>query len=128
MIRKLTCIECPAGCALLVEVESGKVVGITGNNCPKGEKYAITEVESPVRVLTSTVLTEGLPLKTIPVRTDAPIPKASLFKAMEEIRKIRIKKPLHVGNVITKNLAGSGANLIATRECLADQGSATQTI
>ena len=117
MIRKLTCIDCPAGCALQVNVESGKVVGITGNNCPKGEKYAISEVESPVRILTTTVLTEGLPLKTISVRTDDAIPKTSLFKAMEEIKKIRVRDSLGVGDVIIKNIVGSGANLIVTREC-----------
>ena len=117
MINKLTCIECPAGCALSVTVENGKVLNVEGSKCPKGEQYAVAETENPVRILTSTVLTEGLYLKMVPVRTDGPIPKGSMFKAMEEVKKIRITRPLCVGDIVAEDLAGSGVNLIATREC-----------
>ena len=117
MTRKLTCIECPQGCVLSVNVENGKVAGITGSKCAKGEKYAVREIENPVRILTSTVLSEGLSLKMVPVRTDHPIPKGSILKAMKEIKKMRIDQPLCAGDVIVENFAGSGVNLIATRDC-----------
>lgn len=117
MINKLTCVECPAGCAISVTVENGKAIAVEGNKCPKGEQYATEETESPVRILTSTVLTEGMPLKMIAVRTDRPIPKGDLFKAMEEVKKVRIDEPLRVGDIIVKNFLGLDVNLIATREC-----------
>jgi CxxC motif-containing protein len=116
MTNKLTCIECPVGCAISVTVENGKVVKVEGNKCPKGEGYAVSETEKPVRILTSTVLTEGLQIKMIPVRTAGPIPKGSLFKAMEEVKNVRLSKPLHVGDVVVENIAGSGIDLVATRE------------
>lgn len=116
MTKNMICIECPNGCVLRVDTDS-KPLKITGNKCPKGVKYAITEIENPERMLTSSVLTEGLTLKMVPVRTDKPILKKDLLRAMEEIKKIRLKKPVAVGDIVVKDLLGSGANLIATREC-----------
>ena len=116
MNKKITCIECPQGCALSVDIENCKVVSVEGNKCPKGIVYAKTEVENPVRILTTTVLTDGLEMKTIPVRTDKPIPKTELFKAMDEIRKLRVKEPVKTGDVIVSNFLNLKVNLIATRD------------
>ena len=116
MIKRMICIECPNGCELSVDIENGKVSEVSGNQCPKGEKYAVSEVENPVRVLTTSVLAVGMARKMVSVRTDRPIPKADLFKAMDEVKKIRVTKPLHTGDIIAENFLGSGANLIATRE------------
>jgi CxxC motif-containing protein len=118
MIKKLVCIECPQGCILSVDMDDNKIVKLTGNKCPKGEKYALSEIENPVRILTSTVLTEGMPLKMIPVRTDKPISKNKIFEAMKEIRRIRVKASLNVGDIIVKDLVEKGVNLVATRDCL----------
>ncbi len=117
MTRKIRCIECPKGCSLLVEIENFKVVNISGYKCSKGKKHAISEIENPVRILTTTVLSQGLALKMIPVRTDHPIPKTSLGKAMEEIKRIHINQPVRTGNVIVENFLNLGINLVATRDC-----------
>ena len=117
-MQKLTCIECPQGCALSVMIDAGKVVGVIGNLCPKGYTYAVSEIENPVRVLTSVVATKGLSLKMVPVRTDRPIPKGAIFLVMQEIKKIKIKKPVHLGGIIVENCLGLGANIVATRESL----------
>lgn len=118
MIKKITCIECPLGCGLSVDIENHKAVKVRGNKCPKGEIYAASEIENPMRILTSTVIAEGLGLNAVPVRTDRPIPKAAIPKAMAEIRKIRLRSHISIGDVIAGDLAGSGANLIASRDCL----------
>ncbi len=115
MKKEIICIECPVGCALSVDVENCKVVKVSGGKCPKGEKYAISEVENPARILTSTVLTDGLSLKMIPVRTDNPLPKCDILRAAEEIKKIRINKPIRIGEIIVKNFLDLEINLIATR-------------
>ena len=118
MIKKLTCIECPKGCRLSVDIENGRVVKVAGNECPKGEKYAISEVENPTRILTSTVLGKGLELKMIPVRTDNSIPKSRIFEAMQEVKKIKVQKTLNAGDIIVKNFLGLDVNLISTRKVL----------
>lgn len=114
--KKMTCIECPKWCKLIIDVQDGKVVRVTGNECQKGEKYAISEIENPVRILTSSVLGQGLRLKMIPVRTHKPIPKSRIFEAMREIKKVKLERPLKAGDVIVENLMGLGINLIVTRK------------
>ena len=116
MVRKMTCIECPRGCALSIEMEGPKIISVTGNECPKGLEYSRSEIENPLRIVTSAVIAEGLSLKMIPVRTDRPILKSKVLKAMEEIRRIRIKRPLKTGDIIVRDFLSTGANLVATRE------------
>ena len=40
---EITCINCPVGCRLNVELENGQVVSVTGNTCKRGETYARQE-------------------------------------------------------------------------------------
>lgn len=115
MIKKITCIECPKSCLLSVDIENCRVIKVSGNLCPKGEKYAISEIENPMRVFTSVVLTENLPLRMMPVRTDKPIPKTKIPAAMDEVKGMRLKRSVLVGEIITENFLGLGVNLIATR-------------
>lgn len=114
--RRMICIECPVGCALSVDVENCRVTRVSGNKCPKGEGYAVSEVEHPVRTLTSAVLTKGLKLKMAPVRTDKAIPKDKLKEAMEEIRKARLDRPLKCGEPVVKDFLGLGVDLVVTRD------------
>jgi CxxC motif-containing protein len=116
MIKKLVCIECPQGCVLSVDIENGRMKSVSGEKCPKGKAYAAAETEDPVRILTATVLTEGLDLKLVPVRTNRPIPKKELARAMEEIGRLRIKKPVAAGDVVVDDFLGLGVKLVATRE------------
>lgn len=118
MIKKIICIDCPKGCFLKVVVDNGKIARVSGYKCPKGKKYAASEIENPRRVLTSTVSTLNLSLRMIPVRTDRPIPKPFIMRAMKEIKKININQPLKAGDIIIKDILKTGANLIATRDCM----------
>ncbi|HQP91707.1 MAG TPA: DUF1667 domain-containing protein [Candidatus Omnitrophota bacterium] len=102
-----------------MDIENCHVVKVEGNTCPKGEKYAISEIENPLRMLTTGVLSKGLDLKIVPVRTDKPIPRSRIFEAMGEVKKILICKPVSAGQVIVKDFLGiSGTNLIATRKAV----------
>ncbi|MCX5748748.1 MAG: DUF1667 domain-containing protein [Candidatus Saganbacteria bacterium] len=114
--KRITCIECPKSCRLEIEAESGKFMFIKGNECKKGETYAKNEIECPARILTSTILAEGLELRMVPVRTNKPIPKEKMFDAMERIKHIRIKTQGKTGDVIEKNFIGTGFDLILTRD------------
>ncbi|HNX90283.1 MAG TPA: DUF1667 domain-containing protein [Candidatus Omnitrophota bacterium] len=114
--QTMICIECPRGCVLKVDAENGRVVKVEGNGCPKGSKYAVSEVEAPARVLTSAVIAEGLSLRMLPVRTDKPVPKTRIMEAMEEVKKIIISEPIRCGDIVKKNILGLGVNLIATRD------------
>lgn len=117
MIKKMICIECPKSCELSVNIEDGTVTKVTGAKCPKGAAYAVLEVQEPARVLTATVkCAPGLSLKFVPVRTNKPIPKKDILRAMEEVRKMRVDKPVKSGGEISGNFLGLGVKLLATRE------------
>jgi len=115
MIKKLTCIECPKGCQLEIETDGSRVIRVTGNQCEKGVAYAQQEIEDPRRILTSTVLTQGLSVKMLPVRTSAPIPKIKLMEAMAEVKRLRLDRPVAVNEPIVKNFMGLGVDLVSTR-------------
>ncbi|MCD4779090.1 MAG: DUF1667 domain-containing protein [Candidatus Omnitrophica bacterium] len=117
MNTKITCVECPKGCVIDVEMENNAIISINGHSCQKGEDYACAEIRHPVRFLTSTVLSEGLEFKMIPVRTDKPIPKNKLFEAMQLVKQIHITESVNTGNVLFSNLLDLNVDLIATRSC-----------
>jgi CxxC motif-containing protein len=112
MVRELTCIVCPRGCALRVEIEEGKDLVVTGNACPRGVQYAIDECTHPMRTITTTVRAEDG--SVIPVKTDRTIPKEKMFECMVEINKAVATLPAHVGDVVIENVLGTGANVVIT--------------
>ncbi|MBU2615225.1 MAG: alpha/beta fold hydrolase [Elusimicrobia bacterium] len=115
-MKKMVCIECPKSCVINVGIDNKKIVSVKDNECPKGEKYARQEIENPKRIITSTVLAEGLDYKMIPVKTDRPVPKSKILDVMQEIKKVRVKdKPVSAGDLIVRNILGLEANLVATR-------------
>lgn len=116
MIKSLTCIECPKSCRITVDFDGDKINSINGFQCKKGEAYAREEIIDPKRILTSAVLTKGLELKMLPVRTNKPIPKSKLMEAMEEVKKIRLTRPVEVGGVVQKDFIVPGVDLVAARE------------
>lgn len=111
MKRRLTCIECPIGCEIDVELENEKVVSLTGNCCPRGKVYAEAEVVCPKRVVTSTVRAENGEM--IPVKTDRPVRKDAIFKVMKKINAITCKMPVALGDILVENICDD-ANLIVT--------------
>lgn len=107
----LTCIGCPMGCALDVSVSDGQIVAVSGNLCGRGKRYAQDEITHPLRMLTTTVQVEGG--KTVAVKTSAQVPKESMFDCISALREVAVQAPIHTGDVLVENLAGTGADLIA---------------
>lgn len=116
--KKLTCICCPLGCSIDADMQGGSVVAVRGNGCPNGEKYAHTELTAPVRTLTSTValVNSKSGMRLAPVRSSEPIPKDKLFDCMKEIANISVSAPVHIGDTVLQNAAGTGISIIITRD------------
>ena len=112
----MTCIACPQGCRLEIEADGSHVIAVAGNKCKRGDKYARQETEAPMRTLTTSVLTRGLELKMLPVRTSGPIPKEKLFPAMDAIKRITVTSPVKASAVVAENFLGLGVDLLACRE------------
>ena len=112
--KELTCIQCPLGCPLTVTVD-GDTVTVTGNTCPRGAVYGEKEVTHPTRTVTSTVVVEGGEMARVSVKTAGDIPKEKIFDVMAEIRGTKLTAPVTIGDVIIKNAADTGVDIIATK-------------
>lgn len=114
--RELTCIGCPMGCPLIVGIEAGEVVGVTGHTCKRGEIYAKKEVSNPTRIVTSTVRVEGGSTCMISVKTKEDIPKGKIFECVKALKDVTVTAPVCIGDVIVANVAGTGVDIVATKE------------
>ncbi|HUX42910.1 MAG TPA: DUF1667 domain-containing protein [Rectinemataceae bacterium] len=111
MIKAMTCIICPRGCALEVEAATPPIV--IGAACKRGVEYAARELSDPRRVLTSTVRVQGGRLRRLPVRTALPIPLPRLVEAARALDAIIVSPPLACGSVVAADWLGLGADLLA---------------
>ena len=110
--NELICISCPRGCLLKVSGQ-GESLEITGNFCSKGIDYARKEITEPVRVLTVLMRPEGGG-RPVSVKTDRPVPKDMLKKCAAEIYRNHPQLPIRSGDVLIKDLCGTGADVVAT--------------
>jgi len=117
MDKILTCIVCPMGCEITVKTDdvSGEILKITGNTCPRGEKYARNEMTNPMRQVTSTVVIENGIYERLPVILSGDIPKDRIFDVMNAIGKVKVNAPITRGDTIIENVCGLGVNVIASR-------------
>ncbi len=114
--RRLTCIRCPRGCALEVTLVDGVVATVTGNSCRRGDVYARAEVTNPTRVVTSSVPVAGsATAHMVSVKTAGDVPKGAVFSVMEALRDVTVQAPVRIGDVALANVAGTGVDVVATR-------------
>lgn len=110
-MRELICINCPRGCRLKVDDN----LNVTGNFCPRGVIYAKNELTHPVRTLTTTVKITNSFARRLPVKSREPLPKELIEKAMEVINATSVKAPVHIGDVIVKNICDTNIDIVATK-------------
>lgn len=121
-ILQFNCTTCPSECLLTVEVErdaNGTVAAVrsvTGNSCPRGDKFAHQELTCPMRVLTTTVAVSGGDEVLLPVRTAEAIPLELHAQVMTLIRSLVVNAPIHMDDVILPNLLDTNINLVASMD------------
>ena len=93
-IRKLTCISCPMGCQITVEMDGNEVVSVTGNTCKRGDVYARKEVTN---------------------KTKEDIPKGKIFDCVKALKGVEVEAPVHIGDVVMPDAAGTGVDIVATK-------------
>lgn len=119
---QFNCTTCPSECLLTVGVErdaDGAVVevrSVTGNSCPRGDKFAHQELTYPMRVFTTTVAVSGGDEALLPVRTAEAIPLELHAQAMDLIRGLVVDAPICMSDVVLPNLLDTGTDLIASMD------------
>ena len=113
--KSLTCIGCPLGCRITVELENGEIISVKGNTCKRGEDYAKKEVTSPARIVTSTVKVTGGTASVVSVKTKSDIPKDKIMDCVSVLKEVQIQAPVEIGDVILKDAVGTGVEIVATK-------------
>lgn len=107
---KLTCIMCPVGCNLTVKKLKNEII-VTGNGCPRGETFGKSEAINPTRIVTSIIPYKD---RTVSVKTTNPIPKNKIIECLNEIRNVKLNPPVRMGQVVIKNVCGTGESVVIT--------------
>ncbi|MBM3156824.1 MAG: DUF1667 domain-containing protein [Chloroflexi bacterium] len=113
--RRFVCVTCPIGCEIDVIHDDGKIISMEGNKCKKSGEFVLQELIEPMRVLTTTVRIQGAKWPVIPVRTDRSVPRRLFPRIMRQIKNTDLQAPVNMLDVVVKDIAGTGAHLIATR-------------
>lgn len=116
-MRELVCIGCPNGCQLQIE-RCGDGFAVTGNHCPRGREFAVSEMTAPKRTICSTVKTAFPDVPVLPVRVSADIPKDRIFDVMQALRGVTVTERLARGDVVIEDVLGLGVDVIATSDLL----------
>ena len=114
----LTCIGCPLGCQIEVMMDDNDdILLVTGNTCPRGDKYARKEVTAPTRIVTSSVRVYGSKNgeRMVPLTTASDIPKGKIMEVIRDLRGVSVPCPVRIGDVLFHNVAGTGVDMIATK-------------
>lgn len=114
--RNLICINCPMGCMLTVAMEDEKILHVSGNTCRRGETYARKELTDPTRTVTSTVKVSGGMERMVPVKTSKDVPKGKVLECVHALKDVAVCAPVRIGDVILENVAGTRADIVATKE------------
>lgn len=118
--REVICVICPKGCRISPGEgnpdSSGRLdpSGIQGYRCKRGKTYALSEFTAPVRMLTATVKVGGGEMPLAPVKSEKPLPKPLLLECMKAIKGISVQAPVMKGDVLIKDICGTGIDMIAT--------------
>jgi CxxC motif-containing protein len=117
--REIICVVCPLACCVTVSIDDeGNVLKVTNNQCKEGKEYAVNECKFPGRVLTTAVLTESSVRKLLPVRSSKLIPKERLMDCAHFLSKVKVKPPVKMGQIISRNILNTGVDVISTDELL----------
>lgn len=110
-MKEFTCIICPRGCHLVVDDE----MNVTGNSCIRGKQYAISELTNPTRSITSSIRVNNREDLLVSVKTSGNVPKGKIFEVMDEINKLSVSAPTHIGDVVKANVLGLGVDIVITK-------------
>jgi len=110
-MKEFICIACPRGCHLKVDEN----LNVTGNTCLRGITYGKNEASSPVRMVTSFVTVINREDTVVSCKTIPDVPKDKIFDVLKEIKKIKVKAPCKIGDVISYNIADTNSNLVVTK-------------
>lgn len=114
-IQERICIGCPAGCHLTIRKLDSGDFEVSGNTCPRGRTYAVSEMTDPRRIVTACVPVNSPAVPCLPVKTSAPLPMKLISSLVKQIYAMRLDIPASAGTVLIRDFAGSKVDVVLTR-------------
>ena len=115
MPEEVTCIMCPLGCSVEVQIDGQEVSVKKGCRCKEGMKFVKMEAIFPGRILTTTMKTDNPEIPLLPVRSNKEIPKDQIMTCMGEISRHQVSGALKIGQPVIENILGLGVDIVACR-------------
>jgi len=112
--REFICVTCPVGCSIQAVVDGPVLIEARGNACKRGLAFVQEEITNPRRMLTTTVQLDGGARPLLPVHSSGPIPKQLLLQAAAALRKVHVAAPVDGGQVIVRDILGTGVDMVAS--------------
>ncbi len=118
---EMICINCPLGCQLTVSRKADGALEVSGNNCVRGIEYAHTELENPLRRVTTTVNSGSMKVPRVSVKSSESVPVEEIFLIMERIEGFRLNRSCKCGDILIDHISGD-IDLIATQDFTFSEG------
>ena len=112
-ITQINCVCCPNHCLVTMD-ETDKLV-ISGNRCENGYRFALGQLNHPDRQIIGEVRVSGGKTDRCPVKTDRPVPTTALDEIQAILREFTVQAPVTISQPLIRDIARTGANLIASR-------------
>ena len=113
--KRYVCIICPNSCEIDVEYSGKTLTKISGQTCKRGDEYVRKELIAPERGITTSVPVRKGSIPLVSVRSSKTVSKELLPNLIAEISKARADAPVKMGDILIKNVLGTGADIIATK-------------
>jgi CxxC motif-containing protein len=110
-----TCLLCEKSCSLQADIQGEQLLGLRGQGCQKGFDFILSRIRPQGKIVSTSVLVSNHSLKFLPVRTGKAVDNALASQILREARKITVTPPVRYGQVIMRNVAGTGVELISTK-------------
>ncbi|MDD2413966.1 MAG: DUF1667 domain-containing protein [Eubacteriaceae bacterium] len=120
MVKTERCKMCSKNCSIDVTVRNGQISAVHGKLCDKGKDYVNRELINPRSNIAGVVMVEGGTLPLASVRLTKAIPKDEIYKAKQIMFNVCVNAPVYVGQVVVKNLLGTGSDVVATKNIPVD--------
>jgi len=97
-------------------VQQNGEIKVSGHQCNAGIAYAKEEITNPTRNIATSVRVVGGDRAMLSVKTARAIPKGAIRAVVEAVHRVRVVAPIRIGDVVLVDAAGTGVDVVATRE------------
>jgi CxxC motif-containing protein len=115
MVGQVICDLCNKRCVIDIHKDENDYI-YEGNGCDKGMEYCEKHMKSSYRIFTTVVRIKGNGnCNVVPVKSNKPIDMSLWMECSKALGRIYVGLPIKIGDVICKNIANSGVDIVCTK-------------